>query len=141
MEELLLSQWVPDLRKAIAGVRAKLGEEDVYAIALYSSPECVYVTLSANTEQGLERVAASYGGDVRLRSMSLRWNPADWDFHSVDEDPLSSSVHGCGVRTRPELVQKAAIASSFRSTKTRKERRRDDRRRQDGSTRRTGQCS
>lgn len=59
---------------AAGALRARLGDERPYAVALYTSGEddFSYVCFSANTEAALRR-----------RGRATRWSVADWKYHDV----------------------------------------------------------
>jgi hypothetical protein len=80
------------LRAAVAELQEKIGNERLYAFALYTSgqDDFSYVCTSANTEEGLARRAAAYAsenpdyaGDVGPKR--LRWCAPDWDWHNFFE--------------------------------------------------------
>ena len=71
---------------AFVEVQRKYADEHFYAFALYTSGEIGYVVPTANTEEGLARVASryvsdGYGPDLQAVAAELRWNPDDWAYH------------------------------------------------------------
>ena len=80
---------------AAAALCPMIGEEHLYAFAIYTTPEFEYLCASANTEEGLSRTRdryaasdSSYAGDDGLTM--LRWSPCDWAYH--DFSPALNDV-------------------------------------------------
>lgn len=81
------------LERAVAALRDQIGSERLYAFVLYTSGEgdFGYVCASANTVEGLARIAASYAkrkpayrGDAGVSK--LRWSMGDWELHDFAEE-------------------------------------------------------
>ncbi len=85
----LKSALMDAIPKAFDEVKIAHEAEQLYAFALYSSPEALYIMPSANTEEGLTRVAQrylqTYGGSLEAQRAGLRWNPDDWAYHLEGE--------------------------------------------------------
>lgn len=74
--------------EAVQELRRRVGSEALYAFALFTSGEAGYawVRASANTEEGLSRVAdRAAAEDPRFRGEAgrrlLRWDAAQWAYH------------------------------------------------------------
>lgn len=77
------------IEEAVTGLFQEIGNERLYAFALYTSGEddFAYVCASANTEEGLTRIARkyaeerpAYAGEPARRQ--LRWSAPDWEWHA-----------------------------------------------------------
>jgi hypothetical protein len=82
---------------AARSVREKVGDETLYAFALYTSGQNAfsYVIASANTEQALTRASRGNPG----LADQLRWNACDWEWHELSPDSWTIEL--------PEGVSKA----------------------------------
>jgi hypothetical protein len=76
------------IAKAIVELRARIGSEALYTLALFTTGEAEYASLalSANTEEALARRAAAVAvREPRFRGEAgrrlLRWSPPDWGYH------------------------------------------------------------
>ncbi len=65
-------------RAALADIRAKAGDDPLYAFALYSDDDAGTIIPAANTERGLASKAKYYGDRVELQY--LRWGTAEWEY-------------------------------------------------------------
>ncbi len=102
---------------AVRRLPAIIGDEHLYAVALYTSGESHfgYVLLSANTEEGLTRAAATYAercdeeyaGEAGRRA--LRWSAPDWAYHDVD--PSLEALELPGIDDRPPALDDALHAA------------------------------
>lgn len=84
-ESQLKSALIGAIPQAFNAIKDAHSDEQLYAFALYSCPEALYIMPSFNTEEGLTRVAQRYlekhGGSLEGQRRSLRWNPCDWAYH------------------------------------------------------------
>lgn len=102
---------------AVRRLPTVIGSERLYALALYTSGESdfVYVLISANTEEGLTRVAAkyaerqadAYAGEAGRRA--LRWSAPDWAYH--DFDPSLEALELPDYDDRPPGLDEALYAA------------------------------
>jgi hypothetical protein len=78
---------------AVSQLRERIGNERLYAFALYTSgqDDFSYVCASANTEEALTRVAATYAtrnaeyvGEAGRKL--LRWSAPDWEWHDCAKE-------------------------------------------------------
>jgi hypothetical protein len=81
-------------RAAFGSVIHQHPDETFYAFSLFHEPLWAYIYPTANTEEGLIRVAQIYKRDednmgyaqrsIEELARQLRWNPADWAYHDID---------------------------------------------------------
>jgi hypothetical protein len=97
------------LRKAAAELRAKIGDERLYAFALYTSGggDFSYVCASANTEEGLEQVIGRYTAkkdEPRAKlERDLRWSACDWAYHDFSKQVSDLGVPDLGPRNERRI--------------------------------------
>lgn len=70
------------LEQAFTDLREDHGDENFYVFALYTTGDADYAMATANSEQGLLRVAAENGNRPEAAER-LRWSPCDWPYHGV----------------------------------------------------------
>jgi hypothetical protein len=98
-------------RQALIVLRDEHPDERLYAFGLFTSPGAEYVTVTANSEEGLKRRS---GG---MAMSPLRWSPCDWEYHDLGEGPLWDQVANLlpdysGVRLPAEQME-AHLESVF----------------------------
>jgi hypothetical protein len=80
------------LETAVAQLAGQVGKERLYAFVLYTSgqDDFSYVCASANTEEGLTRIAKRYaakdpGYSGEAGRKQLRWSAPDWEWHDFSK--------------------------------------------------------
>ena len=105
------------IRRALPALQKRTRGERPYAFALYTSGTSLfsYVTISANTEEGLSKVAAQYlardpGSTLERERDSLRWNAGDWAYHDFARVPRLTLSRSLAIRSR---FEDAAVWDAF----------------------------